>query len=263
MRKIQLTLILFLFIYGCATTVEQQKNNNEFMEEQIPVPKVQLSEFIVGPGDSLEIQVWRHPDLTRAIEVQSNGVIAYPLVGNLKVAGMNLTDFQRLITQHLSEYIVNPQVTVQVRLPKSQKVFVLGEVRRPGVYLLDNSMTALEAIAQAGGFTLEAKKRKVFLVRQKQGGASEPVFLDIDSTLKGKDMEQNVTLQRGDILYVPPSNLALTDRFFRHLAIALGPIVTLEQGIVLYPQVENVVTGKETTGITTVAPVVVISPTSP
>ena len=263
MRKIQLTLILFLFIYGCATTVEQQKNNNEFMEEQIPVPKVQLSEFIVGPGDSLEIQVWRHPDLTRAIEVQSNGVIAYPLVGNLKVAGMNLTDFQRLITQHLSEYIVNPQVTVQVRLPKSQKVFVLGEVRRPGVYLLDNSMTALEAIAQAGGFTLEAKKGKVFLVRQKQGGASEPVFLDIDSTLKGKDMEQNVTLQRGDILYVPPSNLALTDRFFRHLAIALGPIVTLEQGIVLYPQVENVVTGKETTGITTVAPVVVITPTTP
>ena len=76
-------------------------------------------------------------------------------------------------------------------------------------------------------------------------------------------MEQNVTLQRGDILYVPPSNLALTDRFFRHLATALGPIVTLEQGIVLYPQVEKVVTGKEATGVTTVAPVVVISPTSP
>ena len=262
MRKIQLTLILFLFIYGCATTGEQRKNNNEVMEEQISVPKLQLSEFIVGPGDSLEIQVWRHPDLTRAIEVQSNGIVAYPLVGNVKVAGMNLTDFQQLITKHLSEYIVNPQVTVQVRLPKSQKVFVLGEVRRPGVYLLDNPMTALEAITQAGGFTLDAKKRKIFLVRQKQGGTSEPVFLDIDSTLKGKDMEQNVTLQKGDILYIPPSNLAQTDRFFRHLATALGPIVTLEQGIVLYPNVENVLTGKEATGITTVSPVVVISPTS-
>lgn len=262
MRKTQLIFMLFLFIYGCATTSEQ-KNINKLMEEQTPVPKVQLSEFIVGPGDSLEIQVWRHPDLTRAIEVQSNGFIAYPLVGDVKVAGMNLTDLQHLITQHLSDYIVNPQVTIQVRLPKSQKVFVLGEVRRPGVYLLDNPMTALEAIAQAGGFTLDAKKRKVFLVRKNQGGASDPLFLDIDSTLNGKDMEQNVTLQRGDILYVPPSEIAKTDRFFRHLAIALGPIVTLEQGIVLYPQVENVVTGKETTGISTVAPVVVISPTSP
>ena len=262
MRKIQLTLMFCLFIYGCATTGEQQKNN-EYMEEQIPVPKVQLSEFIVGPGDSLEIQVWRHPDLTRGIEVQSNGVISYPLIGDVKVAGMSLADFQHLITQHLSEYIVNPQVTVQVRVPKSQKVFVLGEVRRPGVYLLDSPMTALEAIAQAGGFTLEAKKRKVFLVRQQQGGGSEPVFLNIDSTMKGQDMEQNVKLQRGDILYVPPSNLALTDRFFRHLAIALGPIVTLEQGIVLYPSVEKVITGKQTQGTTTVAPVVVISPTSP
>ncbi|MCC7202132.1 MAG: polysaccharide export protein [Nitrospirae bacterium] len=263
MRKIQLTVLLFLFVYGCATTGEQHGFNNALMEEQMQIPKVQLNEFIVGPGDSIEIQVWRHPDLTRAIEVQSNGFIAYPLLGDVKVAGMNLTELQQLITQHLSEYIVNPQVTIQVRLPKSQKVFVLGEVRRPGVYLLDNSMTALEAIAQAGGFTLDAKKAKVFLIRQKQGKASEPVFLDIDSTLKGKDIEQNVSLQRGDILYVPPSNLAQTDRFFRHLAIALGPIVTLEQGIVLYPQVENVVTGKETSGITTVAPVVVITPTSP
>src|SRR3972149_1771003 len=92
MRKIQLTLILFLFIYGCATTVEQQKNNNEFMEEQIPVPKVQLSEFIVGPGDSLEIQVWLLPKRIRAIQLQINAFLSYIFVTNLKVAGMNLTD---------------------------------------------------------------------------------------------------------------------------------------------------------------------------
>ena len=263
MRKIPLTLILFLFIYGCATTGEQQKNKNEFMEEQIPVPKIQLTEFVVGPGDSLEVQVWRHSDLTRVIEVQTNGIISYPMVGNIKVAGMGLVDFQNLLTQRLSEFIVNPQVNIQVRTPKSQKIFILGEVRRPGVYLLDSSMTALEAIALAGGFTLDAKKRKVLLVRQQKSGVFEPIGLDINKAMEGKDMEQNVTLQRADILYVPPSNLALTDRFFRHLATALGPIVTLEQGIVLYPQVEKVVTGKEATGVTTVAPVVVISPTSP
>ena len=263
MRKIQLILILFLFIYGCATTGEQQKNKNEFMEEQIPVPKIQLTEFVVGPGDSLEVQVWRHSDLTRVIEVQTNGIISYPMVGNIKVAGMGLVDFQNLLTQRLSEFIVNPQVNIQVRTPKSHKIFILGEIRRPGVYLLDSPMTALEAIALAGGFTLDAQKRKVLLVRQQKGGVYEPIGLDINKAMEGKDMEQNVSLQRGDILYVPPSNLALTDRFFRHLATALGPIVTLEQGIVLYPQVENVVTGKETTGITTVAPVVVISPTSP
>jgi polysaccharide export outer membrane protein len=268
MRLKIVPLFMLVALLGCAATGQLQQT--EKATEQAPaddagtaLPKIQLSEFVLGPGDSVEVQVWRHPDLSRVVEVQTNGFISYPLIGNIQVAGMGLFNFQNMLSERLTEYITSPQVMVQVRSAKSHKIFILGEVRRPGVFLLDGPMTALEALAVAGGPTLDAKTRKVFLIRNHQGQESPPKALNMSKTMKGMEMDENVALQSGDILYVPPSNMAYVDRFFRHLATALGPIVSVEQGIVLYPQAQDVLTGKNGTSTTSISPVVIFSPTSP
>ncbi|MBE9536614.1 MAG: polysaccharide export protein [Proteobacteria bacterium] len=193
----------------------------------------------------MDIQVWRHDDINREVKVQTNGTVQLPLAGAIKASGMSLTEFQSALTKGLSEYLRNPQVTVQVKNARSQKIYVLGEVNRPGVYLLDGPMTAMEAIGSAGGFNRDAKKQKVVLMRRQKDGQSKPIVLTSEAPGKNELALHNAYLQRGDVLYVSLSNVAMVDRFFNHLATVLNPIVTLETGIILYPEAEDVLSGKD------------------
>jgi polysaccharide export outer membrane protein len=256
MKKRSRYFIILLILLGCTTAGGKKALTQEDLENT-SVPPIRLSEFIIGPGDSLAIDVWRHPDLKSVMEVQNNGEITFPLVGSMRISGMGLTEFQNLLTERLSKYLVNPQVRIQVTSPKSHKIYVLGEVLRPGVYLLENPTTATEAIGLAGGFNLSAKRNKVLLMRRKGDGLSKPVVLQMGTgdIQKGGD----VNLQAGDVLYVPLSNVALVDRFFGHLSIAVGSIIGIEQGIVGYPPARNIIKNKDETG-GTVNPIIVISP---
>lgn len=199
-----------------------------------------LAEFFLGPGDELEITVWRHPELSRLAKVDPSGMLVLPLVGDLQASGMSLVRLRDRIREGLARYIVDPQVGVGVRSLQGQKLFVLGEVSRPGAYQVDRPIGVLEAISEAGGFTLDARRRNVLLIR---GGLSNPNLykLDLARTLKEGELDHNPVLRRGDIVYVPASLFADVDRFFRHVATAISPVVTLEQGIILEPLVKDII----------------------
>ncbi|MBI4710123.1 MAG: SLBB domain-containing protein [Nitrospirae bacterium] len=108
-------------------------------------------------------------------------------------------------------------------------IIVLGEVRTPGFFQIETSMTVLEAVSRAGGFTLDGKKKSVLLIR---GGLKTPqlITLNLEKALSKGDLAQNIQLQRDDIVYVPRTYISNVDRFFGHLATIISPLYTLESG---------------------------------
>ena len=166
-------------------------------------------EYIMTPGDQLQIYVLGHPDIssTRAnsdssYTVRPDGKLNFPLVGEIDVNGLTVFEFTNLLTKELSEYIINPKITVNVAKLGTTRVFVLGEVKNQGMHELTKSHRVLDALGAAGGFTEKAAKKSIYLVRNR-GTAEENVQkLNILNYVKKGDMTQNVVLQEGDCLFL-------------------------------------------------------------
>ena len=166
-------------------------------------------EYIMCPGDQLQIYVLGHPDIssTRAnndssYTVRPDGKMNFPLVGEIDVNGMTVFEFTQLLTKELSEYIINPKITVNVAKLGTTRVFVMGEVNKQGMYELTKSHRVLDALGAAGGFTQKAAKKNIYLVRNV--GQPEEIVqkLNINNFLRKGDVTQNLVLHEGDCLYL-------------------------------------------------------------
>jgi polysaccharide biosynthesis/export protein len=158
--------------------------------------------FVIGNDDVLAVNVWKEPDISRSIPVRSDGKISLPLVGEVQAAGLTPAKLEKEIASRLKNYISEPEVTVMVQQVNSQKFNILGQVVRPGSYLLANSPTVLDAIALAGGFRDFAKKKSIYVLRQGSSGESRLPF-NYKDVSQGKNMTQNVKLEPGDTIIVP------------------------------------------------------------
>jgi polysaccharide export outer membrane protein len=161
------------------------------------------SSYVIGANDVLAVNVWKEPDITRSVPVRSDGKISLPLVGELQAAGQTPRQLEQEITKRLQSYISEPEVTVMVTDSKSQKVNILGMVARPGAYLLTSSTTLLDAIAMAGGFKDFAKQKSVYVLRQSPDGTEKRIPFNYKDVIKGKNPDQNISLQAGDTVVVP------------------------------------------------------------
>ena len=236
-------LIFFMLINGCASTGKKPKATEGTvspLSEEIPT-EIKVNEFILGPGDKIEIIVYRHDDLKRTVQIDTSGKITYPLVGDIQAGGLSIFQVRDRIRDGLLKYIIDPQVSIGVTTVQSQKVVVLGEVNSPGLFNLDSPLTSLEAISKAGGFTVGAKKKNVLLIR---GGLKKHEFitLNIDKFLSEHDMTQDVSLKSGDIIYVPATFIANVSRFFDHLSRIISPILLSESGYYIGKQIAEKVT---------------------
>jgi polysaccharide export outer membrane protein len=242
-----------LLLSGCATQGKATGGENSVLRDVQETDTVVLKDFQLGAGDVIEISVWRNDDLYRKVQIGPSGLISYPLVGTIQVSGLSIIAIRDNITTALSEYIVDPQVGINVVSYESNKVFVLGEVRRPGVFQSVGQMSAVEAVSMAGGFTLDAAPRTVLLVR---GDIDDPelISLNLSDALKKGDFRQDLALLPGDVLYVPATTFASTERFFKRIDSILKPIVRVQTGIILMPQVEDALKGE------TVRSSIVLSP---
>lgn len=222
-----LTLSMMIFV-GCASTEEKAKSSLSLIEENTNVPEepinVEVSDLILGPGDVIEILVWRNEDLNRTIKVLPPGKYYYPLVGEIQLTGVGVFQLRGELAEKLSKYIKNPQVSITVKSIESHKFFVLGEVNRPGIFPIDSAPTALQAITAAGGANADAKLNSVLLVR---GNTDNPVLrkLDLEVALVDGNFRDNVMLQQGDLIYVPTTPIANVERFFRRISALTGPFV--------------------------------------
>ncbi|HYD88949.1 MAG TPA: polysaccharide biosynthesis/export family protein [Vitreimonas sp.] len=126
-----------------------------------PADVSQPTEYRLGPGDQLRITVFNEAELTGQFVVGSQGTISYPLVGTVEAAGLTVSEFSEQLQQALSEYIRQPNVSVEVA--NYRPFFILGEVQRPGTYPYSANLTVLNAVATAGGFTYRANRNRVFI----------------------------------------------------------------------------------------------------
>ena len=159
--------------------------------------------FVIGNDDVLAINVWKEPDISRSIPVRSDGKISLPLVGEVQAAGQTPLKLEQEIASKLKSYISEPEVTVMVQQINSQKFNILGQVVRPGTYVIANSPTVLDAIALAGGFRDFAKQKSIYILRQNADGGQSKIPFNYKDVVNGKNTAQNIKLQPRDTVVVP------------------------------------------------------------
>jgi polysaccharide export outer membrane protein len=179
----------------------------------VAVPaEAQQTDYVIGVQDVVAVTVYDHTDLTGSFTVESDGTLTFPLVGRQKAAGLTLREFEDSLKTALSDgYLKNPQVSVSIGEFKSQRVYVMGEVRAPGAYQLTGGMSVIEALAKAGG-TTQAAAEEILIVRPHTGAkAAGPVRIDdTEATvlraniraLQSGSLSQNLALKGGDTIVV-------------------------------------------------------------
>jgi polysaccharide export outer membrane protein len=159
--------------------------------------------YTVKAGDTLAIAVWKEPDLTsNAVLVRPDGTFSFPLVGQIDAHGKGVQELQNLITERLRKYLSDPVVTVSVQEVKGNKIYVIGQVTKPGDFIVNPSVNVMQALSMAGGTTAFASLNNIIILR---GSAAGQVALPFhyNDVIHGKDLQQNVELQAGDVVVVP------------------------------------------------------------
>jgi len=173
---------------------------------QTPAPveaEVQPDGYVIGEDDVLAVNVWKEPEISRSVPVRPDGKISLPLIGDLRASGRTPVQLQDDIKRQLLNYLSDPEVSVIVQEAKSQKFNILGEVERPGSYVLSRSMTVLDAIALAGGFRDFAKTSKVYVLRVNADGSRACIPFNYKEVIRGRKLSQNVELETHDTVVVP------------------------------------------------------------
>lgn len=244
-------LLLVVFVSGCASTPPPGTKTYAAPELAALEPE-RASDVVLGAGDTIDITVYRHDELKMSVKIDSSGKFMYPLIGDIDAAGKSIFVLRDEMRKRLSEYVVDPQVIITVSSPVSRKVIVLGEVYSPGVFVLDTDTSFVEAVSKAGGPNHDANLDEVLLLRKNPKEPANPLVavVPLKKVLGEGDLSQNISLRNGDIVYVPPKKIANVSRFFSHLGQILAPIVNLESGIVLWPQVKDALKGKSSIPLT-------------
>ncbi len=206
--------IATVFLMGSFTALAQQKAGTMPISEKVvadrtgpSIREVQKSAAIdpgyrIGPEDVIDISVWKERDLSRTLPVRPDGKISLPLLNDMQAAGLTPARLAEQITEGLKKFVTDPQVTVIVTEIRSQRIFILGEVTRPGSYSLLPGMTVLQALSSAGGFTLFANTKNIHVLRNENRSHAKYPF-NYKEVIGGKAPEQNIALMSGDTIVVP------------------------------------------------------------
>jgi polysaccharide export outer membrane protein len=163
-------------------------------------------DYVIGPGDSLNVFVWRNPELTVTVPVRPDGKISTPLVEDMVAVGKTPAELARDIETVLAEYVKQPQVNIIVQNPVSRfsQVKVVGQVTRPAPVPYRDGMTVLDAVLEVGGLTPFAAGNRAKIVRTEDGKARE-IKVRLDDLVKRGELDENVQLLPGDVIVIPES----------------------------------------------------------
>ncbi len=158
--------------------------------------------YQIGPGDVVEVSVWKDEALTRLCTVRPDGFISFPLVGDVAVAGKTLLELRSDMEERLKRFVPGVVLSLDVKQVNSQIIYVIGKVNSPGRFVLNVDVNVLQALAAAGGLNVFANSRKIKIFRH---GSSETTLFpfDYDEVVDGRRLEQNIYLKRGDVVVVP------------------------------------------------------------
>lgn len=159
-------------------------------------------EYRIGKGDVLEIITWKEPEFSRDIAVRIDGRISFPLLDDIQAQGRTCSEIKNEIQEKLKEFINHPVVSVSVKVPGSQKFYIIGEVLKPGEYPLAKKITLLQAFAISGGFSEWASKNDIILIRNEEG-IDNIIRINYSDIVKGRQLDLNLGIKADDIIVVP------------------------------------------------------------
>ena len=180
----------------------QQKANSAVAATQTATPPANDSTYVIGPEDVLTIDVWNEKELSGPVPVRPDGKISVPLLNDVQAAGLTPMQLMSSLSEKLKKFVSDPTVTVTVTTVNSRKVYILGEVTRPGAFPLVPDMTVLQALTTAGGPTPYAKTSKIYILRT-QNGTQNKLAFNYKQVVRGGSSEQNILLKSGDTVVVP------------------------------------------------------------
>ncbi|CAB1064753.1 FIG123464: Polysaccharide export protein [Olavius sp. associated proteobacterium Delta 1] len=179
-------------IYGCPLTSLAAKET----------PELFADEYIVGPGDILDISVWKDEALTKLVTVLPDGKISFPLIGQVAAGGKTVAQLREVLEGKLSRFVPDLSLSVIVHQVNSMMIYVIGRVNRPDRFILNTNVNVLQALSMAGGLNPFAKRSKIKISRS-QDGMTQTLSFNYDEVTKGEKLEQNIMLKRGDVVVVP------------------------------------------------------------
>lgn len=204
MKIVSMLILTGLFVCG-SLSGQEAKQPTSLAAGPKPTGASQTevhSDYKIGAQDVVRVDVWKEPDISRTIPVRPDGKISLPLLNDVQATGLTATQLSAAIHDGLTKYLTNPQVTVTVTEINSRRVYVTGEVTRPGALALLPNMTVLQALTSVGGFTQFAKIKNIYVLRVEEGKQVQHPF-NYKEVVKGKKPEDNALLQPGDVVVVP------------------------------------------------------------
>jgi polysaccharide export outer membrane protein len=157
--------------------------------------------YVIGTDDILNVVFWRDKDLSADVVVRPDGKISLPMLNDIQAAGLTPEQLSGVVKGVARKYIVDADASVIVKEVRSRKVYVIGEVGRPGPVLLTSEMNVLQILSEAGGFLEHANRSNVVIVRS-ENGREQRLKFNYKEVVKGKKVEQNIVLQPGDTILV-------------------------------------------------------------
>jgi polysaccharide export outer membrane protein len=168
----------------------------------LPGHAQQLPDYILNPGDQIDIAVWKELELTKTVIVRPDGKFSFPLAGEIQASGRTIAQVQAEITNKLKTYIPEAVVTAAVKELDGYKVYVIGQVTKPGSFVMNPRMNVLQALTVAGGMTPFAGLNGIIVLRG-NGAAQRVIQFHYNEVVKGRNLNENIQLEAGDVVVVP------------------------------------------------------------
>lgn len=171
--------------------------------EKDPQSVVQQKNYTVHPGDVIGVSVWKEENMDLDIIVRPDGAFSFPLIGDIQAEGKSIEEIRKTIGMLLHDYIPDPEVTVILKQASGNVAYVIGKVNRPGPVPLIHEMDVMQALSIAGGMSTFADQDHIGILRRNESGEAVRIGFNYSSVAKGKHLEQNVILRKGDVVVVP------------------------------------------------------------
>ncbi len=202
-------VVAMLVALGASTLVfanadkrkDQAKNDSQAASETA-TPAPNDPKYVIGTEDVLRVDVWKEPEMSQTVPVRPDGKISLPLLNDVQAAGFTPMQLTTQLTDRMKKYLEDPHVTVTVTTVGSRRVFILGQVGRPGAFPLLSDMTVFQALSAAGGISEYANAKRIYVLRNENGKQVKLPF-NYKDALRGTNQQQNFLLKPGDTIVVP------------------------------------------------------------
>lgn len=208
MKKKFTAIILFIISLSLTACTAPVRNSSSFTYAAEPIPSYTVQEYKIQAGDYLDIKFFYNPELNEQVIVRPDGRISLQLAHEIMAAGLTPAQLTKLLSEIYDAELDNPEITVIVRSFNGQRVYIDGEVNKPGIISFIGPMTVLQSISQAGGVKDTAKRNEIVIIRRGLDNKPVVLLMNMEKIIDGTEMSQDLNLMPNDIVYVPKSAIA-------------------------------------------------------